>query len=225
MTDTTRYAAAVQQFYAARRDAMLLNDPSLSADGNVQRQREMLSKARVDLLAARPHLPSCGESSDAVLASMTPITADAIARMQHEQSKVRAYLDAGRSLSQIISDASSEQALAIADLVEMLPQVLAASDAAAIVAETRESVFDRLADLGVERAVKSRQIAQQNAPSVAWHRAMTETVESDSTSIAAWTNVYNADADGYRAVRDSFDAHGDLWAARLDATYMAVLSA
>lgn len=87
---------------------------------------------------------------------------------------------------------------------------------AAIVDETRSLVFDRLADLGVERAAKSREIEQRNAPAVAWHAAMTEAADHGNASIGAWSNVHLADVDGYNAVRDSFDGQVDDWLRRHD---------
>ncbi|WP_434811856.1 hypothetical protein [Microbacterium sp. bgisy189] len=218
MTDTIPFAAAVQQYRTALATAMRFNDANLSEQGNAQRRRDIVSKARADLLAKRPLLPQSGESRDSVLASMTATTADEIARLQHAQSKVRARLDAGQPLSRIIADADEQTALAIADLVDTLPQVLQSNDGAAIVDETRSLVFDRLADLGVERAATSRDMAQRNAPAIAWHAAMTEAAEHGNASIGAWANVHRADADGYNAVRDSFDGQVDEWLRRLDAT-------
>lgn len=210
--------AAVQQYRAALATAMRFNDANLSEQGNAQRRSDVVSKARADLLAKRPLLPQSGESRDAVLASMTPITADAIARLQHEQTKVRALLDAGQPLSHMIANGDAQRALAIADLVETLPQVVDSQHGAAIVDETRSLVFDRLADLGVERAVKSGDIEQRNAPAIAWHAAMTEAAEHGNASIGAWSNVHRADTDGYNAVRDSFDGRVDEWLRRLDVT-------
>lgn len=121
MTDTIPFAAAMQQYRMTLATAMRFDDANLSEQGNAQRRRDIVSKARADLLAARPALPQGGESRDSVLASMTPITADAIARVQHEQTKVRALLDAGQPLTHIIANGDDLRALAIADLVETLP--------------------------------------------------------------------------------------------------------
>lgn len=196
--------------------AMQISDDNLSATGLCERQSVAVAAAKSRLRAAVPPLPKGAQSRDDVLAGLGATTADQIARMQHEQAKVRAMLDAGRALGQIIADADDVRALAVADLVETLPQVLDSNSGAEIVAEVRGLVFDRLADLGVDAAASVRDIEQQNAPTIAWHRAMTETAEGNDASIAAWQDVYRADPEGYEIAREGFDGQVDEWARRLD---------
>lgn len=168
MTDTNRFAAAVRGYRDEITAAMNISDDSLSVSGPGEHQRAAVAAARARLLAAVPPLPQGAQSRDDVLAGLGATTADEIARMQHEQGKVRALLDAGRPLAQIIADADDVRALAIADLVETLPQVLESNSGAEIVAEVRGRVFDRLADLGVDAAASVRNAEQQNAPAIAW---------------------------------------------------------
>jgi len=63
-------------------------------------------------------------SRDDVLAASGAKTRDEFARMQHKQGKVRMLLDNGRSLTRIIENADAASALAVAGLIETLPQVL-----------------------------------------------------------------------------------------------------
>ncbi|WP_051191516.1 hypothetical protein [Microbacterium luticocti] len=199
---------------AALRD---MSDPNLSASGQADRQRAARVAASERLLAARPVLPKGARSRDDVLAGLSASSADEIARMQHEQAKVRTLLDNGRPLGEIIAAADSTRALAIADLVETLPQVLESNSGAEIVAEVRGLVFDRLADLGVEAAESVRDVEQRNAPDIAWHRAMSEAAAGSDASIAAWQDVYRADPDGYGVAHDGRDGQVDEWLRRFDA--------
>jgi hypothetical protein len=215
VTDTNRFAAAVRGYRDEITAAMQISDESLSASGLGERQRAAVAAARTRLLAAVPPLPPGVQSAD-VLVGLAAKTADEIARMQHEQVKVQALLDAGRPLAQIIAEADDVRALAIADLVETLPQVLESNSGAEIVAEVRGRVFDRLADLGVDAAASVRAVEQQNAPVIAWHQVMTETAAGSDASVAAWQDVYRSDPEGYEVVRAGFDGHVDEWARRLD---------
>jgi len=216
VTDTSRFAAAVRGYRDEIAAAMQISDANLSATGLGEKQRAAVAAARARLLAAVPPLPAGGKSRDDVLAGLGASSVDQIARMQHEQTKVRALLDAGRPLAQIIAEADDVRALAIADLVETLPQVLESQSGAEIVAEVRGLVFERLADLGVESAVKVRDVEQQNAPVIAWHRAMSETAAGSDASLGAWQDVYRVDAEGYETVRGGFDGQVDEWARRFD---------
>lgn len=216
MNNTNRFAAAVRGYRDELKAAMQISDDSLSATGLGERQRAARAAAKQRLLAAVPPLPKGAQSREGVLARLGAATADQIARMQHEQAKVRTMLDSGRPLGQIIAEADDVRALAISDLVETLPQVLESNSGAEIVAEVRGLVFDRLADLGVESAAKVRDVEQQNAPTIAWHHAMTEAAAGSDASIAAWQDVYRADPEGYQVVREGFDGQVDEWARRLD---------
>lgn len=216
MTDTSRFAAAVRGYRDEISAAMQITDEALSATGLGERQRAAVAAARARLLAAVPPLPKGAQSRDDVLSGLGATTADQIARMQHEQTKVRAMLDAGRPLGQILANADETRALAVADLVETLPQVLESGSGAEIVAEVRDIVFERLADLGVESAATVRDVEQRNAPTIAWNPAMTETAAGSDATVAAWQDVYRADPDGYEVVRGGFDGQVDEWARRLD---------
>lgn len=216
MTDTNRFAAAVRGYRDEISAAMRMSDDSLSGSGLAAKQRAAVDAARARLRAAIPTLPAGGKSREEVLVALVASNADQIARMQHEQTKVRALLDQGRPLTQIIADADDVRALAIADLVETLPQVLESQHGTDIVAEVRGRVFDRLADLGVESASSVRDVEQQHAPVLAWHRAMTEAASGSDASVGAWQDVYRADAAGYETVRQGFDGQVDDWARRFD---------
>ena len=216
MTNTNTHRTAFRAYRDELGAAMQMSDDGLSATGLSERQRARRQTARERLLAARPPLPSAGTSRVDVLGSLRAKTADQISRMQHEQAHVLRMLEADRTLGQIISNADDVRALAIADLVETLPQVRESQHGNEIVAETRGLVFERLADLGVEPAVKVREFEQSNAPTLAWHRAMTEAAEGSDASVGAWQDVYRADAEGYEAARSGLDGQVDEWVRRFD---------
>lgn len=194
------YATAVATYRAALTAAVAFDDPTRTPEANAARRREQISAARQTFLASRPALPQGLPSRDAVLPALHPTTADGLARMQHEQAKVRAMLDAGRTLGQIIAGADEARAVAIADLVEVLPQTLASDSGAAIVAEVRGLVVDRLAAVGTPEAVAVVEAERRHAPDIAWHAVMTEAAQGSDASIAGWSNVYRVDRDGYEAV-------------------------
>lgn len=125
--------------------------------------------------------------------------------LQHEQAQVRSMLEAGQSLANILSNARQERALAIVDLVETLPEVLASSSRAEIIDETRLRAFDRLVELGDTDAVKAHEVEQAAAAPLAWHRAMTETAESFDPSIGAMQELYRLDPDAYEIARSGGD--------------------
>jgi len=217
MSETNRYATAVRGYRDEPGAAMQYADADLAPEAIATRKRARVHAARQALLAARPVLPQNLPTRDGVIASLRPKTADEIARGQHEAAKVQALLDKGRPLAQIIANADETRALAIADLVETLPQVLDSNAGDEIIAEVHGLVFDRLADLGVEDATSMRDVEQQHAPAIAWHHAMTEAAEGSDATVGAWQDVYRADQAGYEAIRGGLDGTVDQWVGRLDA--------
>ncbi len=121
---TNNYATAVRGYRDELGAAMQYTDTDLAPEAIATRKRARVHAARQALLAARPVLPQNLPSRDGVIASLRPKTADEIARVQYEAAKVQALLERGQPLAQIIANADETRALAIADLVETLPQVL-----------------------------------------------------------------------------------------------------
>lgn len=214
---TNNCATAVRGYRDELGAAMHYADADLAPEAIATRKRARVHEARQTLLAARPVLPQNLPSRDGVIASLRTKTADEIARVQHEATKVQALLDKGRSLGQIIANADETRALAIADMIETLPATLESRSGDEIIAEVHGLVFDRLADLGVEAATSVRDAEQQHAPALAWHRAMSEAADGSDASIAAWQDVYRADPEGYEAIRGGLDGTVDRWVGRLDA--------
>ncbi|GAA4066290.1 hypothetical protein [Agromyces indicus] len=197
----TNYAEAIKQYRDAVHAAVTHTDDALTPDALEATRRQRVEQARASLLAARPTLPQPSETHDGVLDAKRARTADEIAVLQHEQAQVRAMLEAGQSLANILSNARPERALAIVDLVETLPEVLASTSRAEIIDETRLRAFDRLVELGDPDAVNAREVEQAAAAPLAWHRAMTETAESFDASISAMQEVYRLDPDAYEIAR------------------------
>lgn len=193
----TNYADAIKRFRDEITATMHHTDPSLSREGLTWLQRQRVDAARAQLLAARPDIRAAAPSRDSVLTGMRPITADEIAVLQHEQSKITALLDAGRSISQIVSSADRSRLVALADLAETLPQVVASEHGDEIAAEVRSVAFDRLVALGDPVAVEAKRVEDAAAEPLAWHRAMTETAERFDLSVDAMQDVYRVDPGGY----------------------------
>lgn len=201
----TNHAEAIKQYRDAVQAAVTHTDDTLTPDALYADRRARVEAARAQLLTARPSLPQPSETHDGVLDSKRAKTADEIAVLQHEQAQVRAMLEAGQSLTSILSNARPERALAIVDLVETLPEVLTSTARAEIIDETRLRAFDRLVELGDPDAVNAREVEQAAAAPLAWHRAMTETAESFDASIGAMQELYRLDPAAYEVARSGGD--------------------
>lgn len=191
------YADATKRFRDEITATMHYTDLSLSREGLTRVQQQRVDAAREQLLAARPNIRSAAPSRDSVLTGMRPSSADEVAVLQHEQSKISALLDAGRSVSQIVSSADRGRLVALADLAETLPQVVASKHGDEIAAEVRSIAFDRLVELGDPVAVEAKRVEDAAAVPLAWHRAMTEAAERFDLSVDAMQDVYRVDPVGY----------------------------
>lgn len=200
MTDTVRFAAAVKRYRDEMNAASQFHDEDLSDNAIVAKRSALAQKAHAQLLAARPVLPELASIDDA-LDGLRARTADDYAALRHEQTKITALLAAGRSVDDLLSAGSPERVLALIDMAETLPDVLASNRAAELIDELRGSAIDRLIELGVEPVAQARAQNDEWAPAAAWDQLIAEIAEGnkDGASIDAWQNVYQHDAEGYSA--------------------------
>lgn len=142
-------------------------DPHLTPDGLRARQRREVEAIRARLTAAMPTPPQAVPDRQPVLDALAPTTADAIARVQHEQAKVSALISAGRLLPEVIANASRDRLAAILDGLETMPEVLEATRPESLVAALREMVWDRLVqvDEGAQRVIAAE---EATIPARAW---------------------------------------------------------
>lgn len=154
----------------ARRDFLAVaqtQDPHLTPEGLRARQRAEVEAIRARLLEAMPPEPAAAPDRQPVFDALTPTTADAIARVQHEQSKVGVLLAAGRIMEHIIANASRDRLAAILDGLETSVEVLEASNPEARMEHLRGVIWDRLTE--VDDAAKAIVAAEDaTLPARAW---------------------------------------------------------
>lgn len=195
---TTDHAAAFAGFVRDAHTALSQQDRDKTPAANARAQRQRLQRARAALAARIPAIPEvAGPTRAEILDGIRPSTADTLALAAREREKVEALLRAGRRLDQIIAGASLARLGAILDSLETLPEVLASSEGAQIVAEFEAIAFDRLAALDYEPAVERIRAEEAVAPDAAWSRVLTEALDGPVT-VGAWTALYRADEAGYR---------------------------
>lgn len=154
----------------ARRDLLATartTDPHLTPDGLRARQRAEVEAIRARLLDAMPAEPAATPDRQPVLDALAPATADDIARVQHEQTKVSALLAAGRLLPEVIATASRDRLAAILDSAETSPEVLETRDPASVLSALHEMIWDRLVQ--VDDAARAIVAAEEaTIPARAW---------------------------------------------------------
>lgn len=155
---------------AARRDLLAVartHDPHLTPDGLRVRQRREVEAIRARLLDALPAEPAAAPDRLPVFDALAPATADAIARVQHEQTKVSALVAAGRLLPEVIGSASRDRLAAILDSLETSAEVLEAPNPEARIESLREMIWDRLTQ--VDDAAQAIVAAEEaTLPARAW---------------------------------------------------------
>lgn len=195
---TTAHATAFATFVRDAHTALSQQDRDKTPEANARAQRQGIQQARSALAARIPTVPEItGPTRAEVLDGIRPTTADTLAVAAREREKIQALRNAGRRLDQIITGASPARLGAILDSLETLPEVLASSEGAHIVAEFEALAFDRLAALGYEPAVERIREEEAVAPDAAWSRVMMEALDGPVT-VGAWTALYRADEAGYR---------------------------
>lgn len=200
---TNIQAAALRQYRTAAEAALNSNDPDKTPEANGRARRDALTRAREIFAAQIPAaVEPTGPSRAEILDAHRPVTADALAVSAREWEKVRALLDAGHRLDQIIAGASPARLGAILDNLEIMPEVLASSEGDLIVAEFEGLIFDRLAALGDDAATARLRAEQEVATPNAWSRVMTEAL-SGPVTISAYTDLSRADAEAYREAQAS----------------------
>ena len=209
MTATDLITAYVQ----ARRDLAalaMLRDPHLTPEGVQAQQVAAVAAIRERITGL---LPAAQEAPDRgpVLDALQPKTADDHARLGREREKVRAMMDAGRRLEHIIANADRTRLAAIADDLEVMPAILALdpADQAAVVAEYRDVLWDRLTM--VDPAALAIQEEERTAlEPTAWRAVLTDLAEAGEASVESLGLLHHADRDAYRLLSDGDRVHIDV---------------
>jgi hypothetical protein len=195
---TSAHAATYREHVTAINAAVNHANPDLTPEALTRHQTDAISNARTQLATAIPAQPDdVGAKRAAVLAARAPQTADQIAAMTHEQSKVAALLGAGQSRAEILATASPVRAAAILDSIETAPDVLASNDRDAIKADVTSAIFDRLVELGEPDAVDALQAETAAAHIAAWSQGLTELQQTGNIGVGTRSAIYVADPTGY----------------------------
>lgn len=198
MINTSKFQGAFLQYRADQIAAEQLHNPELTPEANRQRQADARATARAELREAIPQRPDDQDPRGAVLDAMAPTTADGIAVLNHQRAKVDALIGAGRNLVQVIAQADANRLAAILDAAETSPNVLSSSDPEGAQAEIRARVFDRLAELGHEDAVKAAEAHTDQEATTAWADALEALAGGDEPDGAVQSTIYRHDVDAYR---------------------------
>ncbi|ATG51924.1 hypothetical protein CFK38_10650 [Brachybacterium vulturis] len=198
MINTSQLQGAFLQYRADQVAAEKMHDPDLTPEANRQRQTEARAAARAKLREAIPQRPDGPDPRDAVTAALAPTTADGIAVLAHQRAKVDALMDAGRNILQVIQQADVTRLAAILDAAETSERVLSSSDPEGVQAELRGAVFDRLADLGHEDAVKAAESHADQEATTAWADALEALADGQEPDGAVQSAIYRHDVAAYR---------------------------
>lgn len=193
MINTSKLQGAFLQYRADQVAAEQLRDRDLTPEANQQRQAEARAAARAKLREAIPQRPEGPDPRDAVIEALAPTTADGIAVLAHQRAKVDALMDAGRNILQVIQQADVTRLAAILDAAETSERVLSSSDPEGVQAELRAAVFDRLADLGHEDAVKAAEAHTDQEATTAWHDALGSLAGGEEPDGAVQSAIYRHD--------------------------------
>lgn len=197
MSITGKFQTAFLQYRTEQIAAQRLHDPDLTPEANRRRQADARAAARAKLRDAIPQRPDGPDPRQAVMDQIKPTTADQIAVLAHEQAKINALIDNGSNVLQLIDQADERRLTALADWAETSDRVLSSPDPEAAQAELRDRVFDRLADLGHEDAVKAQETAQDRELTLAVADAL-EGLARGELNGGAMTTIYRTDPDTYR---------------------------
>jgi len=193
MTTPNPHAAALRTYWTALNTAIRFTDPELTDDALLHRQAAMVQTARASLAAATPAAPQAAAAARSdVLATRTRQGASE----DREREKVADLIQAGWTLPRVIAAASAPRIDAILDSVEVLPQVLNASDPEAVATELRGAAFARLVELGEPDALRVVKAEAEDSAADAWSRTLTE-AQAGATSMVTLTALRAADTAGY----------------------------
>jgi hypothetical protein len=193
MTIPNPHAAALRTHWTALNTAIRFTDPELTDEAVLRRQAAMVQTARASLAAATPAAPQTAAAARSdLLATRTRRGASE----GREREKVAALRQAGQTLPQVIAAAPAPRIDAILDSVEVLPEVLNASEPEVMATELRDAAFARLVELGEPDALLVVQAEAEDSAAGAWSRTLTE-APVGAVSIVTLTALRAADPAGY----------------------------
>lgn len=214
--NTKLYQNAYAQYRADLQQAAQWTHADYSHNGITRERARRIVEARKKLQAKIPGAlqpETLADTRPKVLDGLAPKSADQVSLVQHDWGTVQAALTSGRSLQQVVVEATSAERLAaIAANAEAWAYGQNTNDPAGVAADIRAMVYDRLVEIGYEPAVSANATNQQFAAHQAWHEVMTEALGTGQT-LATVSGLHKADPDGYKAFATAnadFDPSGDV---------------
>ncbi|GAA3737552.1 hypothetical protein GCM10022239_11600 [Leifsonia bigeumensis] len=208
------YPEAYAKFEAAKREAVKFHDKNWNNSAITHERRRRLQMARAELRQVLDATSAqAGADPDAArraaFEQIAATDANSVAVVSNEWGKVRALLDSGRNLGQIIDNADRRRLSAILDHLDS-DLAVQTGDPEGVAAEVSQAVLVRLAGLGDEKAQQAMAAQEATEHSAAW-REVIEQAGSGQVTLKARTALYQANVDEYRAAFND-----DLEAAELD---------
>lgn len=199
--NTTPYVQAFLTFRRSLSQAVDYQNPNYTNSAIHRERFKRIMDARAALANQIPAEakgdPDAGIAE--VLDGLAPKTGDDVALQEAEWRKVQTLIGAGRSLEQVILSANPLRLAAIAQWIEVYPEVLASADPEGVIAEVRELVFQQLVDAGVPEATRARNVTADANIVAAWRDVLTEALEGQA-SLGALSRVARLDPQGYAAL-------------------------
>lgn len=196
-------ATLISTTVQARRELASLvehTDHHLTPEGLQAHRRQAWESIRARLAAVMPAEPTAPDRQP-VIDALAAKTADDLAFQAREWEKVRALLDAGRYLPQIIADADRVRLGAILDNLETMPEVLQDSRPEEVVEFIEGAVWDRLVQVD-PAAQRVDVIERTNEPAVAWRTILEGLTATGEIPFDGLVLLHASDRDAYSLLID-----------------------
>ena len=196
------YRDAFSRFLAEQKAAVQFHNPNYSNSAITRERYKRLQEARETLkINARGYAAiQPGNDPTAALAEafegIQARDADSVAVANNEWGKVRAMLDSGRELGQMIDNADRRRLSAILDRVEELG--IQSGDVEGVTAEVQQRVLARLAALGDEKAKAAITAQEASRFGSAWQQVIEQAL-AGQVSVDARGALFNVSPEDYQA--------------------------
>jgi hypothetical protein len=199
MTET--YKGALAEFLAAQKAAVKFTNPNFTNSAITKERARRLKAARDEFRKVADRVRTLSPKVDPEKAvadafdSILAKDANSVAVASNEWAKVRAMLNSGRELGQIIDGADRRRLSAILDHTEELG--IEAKDLQGVTAEVQTRILGRLAALGDEKAIAASQARDQAKYGTAWDKVVDEVI-GGKLSVTTQSALFGVAPDEFR---------------------------
>lgn len=199
---SSNYRTAFANFLAAQKEAVQFSNSNFTNSAITRERFKRLEAAREALRStvANEATLASGLDPEAAIADafegISTRDADSVAVASNEWNKVRAMLDSGRELGQIIDNSDRRRLSAVLDHIDELGAE--SGDAAGVAAEVQGRLLDRLASLGDDKAITAVEARAEARHHAAWGGVIEEALKG-RVSVDTRTALFNAAPEDFRA--------------------------